>query len=144
MNSSSHSRRSVSHILGESFTSKQNWYWSIYLQCLAVQKWKHRIPLLLLAGSDHENREWQTVRIWFLASFLEYAIVRTSSVCLSVCLSVGRIITFHWVARLGRFMSQSIAYGLRILIKEGIFFLGRSWTWWEGSEVQFPLYFMWK
>jgi hypothetical protein len=52
------------------------------------------------------------------ASFLEHAIVRTSSVCPSVDAT-----TFHGVSRLGRFMARSIAYDPRTRTTEGIFFL---------------------
>jgi hypothetical protein len=57
------------------------------------------------------------VPLHFLAYFLEYVIVRTSS----VCLSVGRATTFHEVARLGRFMARSIVkeYCILLVFKKG-------------------------
>jgi hypothetical protein len=76
----------------------------------------------------------------FFLRILKYAIVRTLSVCLSVCLSVI-VTTFHEVDRLGLLMGQLIAYDPRTLTKEG-FFLDRSWTGWEGSEVQSAFYFI--
>ncbi len=68
--------------------------------------------------SEFYNNLPSTLNIIFLAYFLEYAIVRTSSVCLFVC----RTTTFHGVDRLGRFMARSIAYGPRTQTTEGFFF----------------------
>ncbi len=92
------------------------------------------VTFLLNLRLLQENREGHWT--WFFSVFSR---IRTLSArCLSVLAS-----SLHGVDRLGRFMGQSIAYGLRNLTKEGIF-LGQSRSWWEGSEVQFPLYFVWK
>jgi hypothetical protein len=63
-------------------------------------------------------KDYLLITKYFLAYFLEYYyphFIRPSVIAT----------TFHGVDRLGRFMGQSIAYGLRTLTKEG-FFLGRS------------------
>ncbi len=132
---------------------------STNLKCLAVKFSKIEKPKTAEDSKEnleklheiieiHQKLKWYgvgiakpvTVNRLFVAYFLEYAIVRTSSVRPSVCLSVDAS-TLHRVDRLGRFMARSIAYGPRTLTKEG-FFLRQSWTGWEGSEVQFPLYFI--
>jgi hypothetical protein len=76
-------------------------------------------------------------RIWFLAYFLEYAIVRTSSVCLSVCRP-------HYYFSWGRPIGAIYGSIDSLWPKDKEFFLDRPWTRWEGSEVQIPYIFIYK
>jgi hypothetical protein len=87
-------------------------------------QYKILILKLFTTQFNSDNKKIFRKIFTFLAYFLEYAIVRTSSVCLSVCLYVGRATTFHGVARLGRFMARSIAYDPRAQKTEGIFWTG--------------------
>ncbi len=56
---------------------------------------------------------WRTLNLDFFSVFSRILSARCPSVLAT---------TFHGVDRLGRFMGRSIAYGLRTLTKEGIFF----------------------